>query len=101
MIVGVARQGALPGRCSTSTISTNFTNLIFTRPLFWVSNVVLNRAIDRFLIDGMVNGVGDLGGSREAGSRGALKPATFSIYAFVYVLGVLGVVAYYLYLVRR
>ena len=38
-----------------------FYNLIITRPLFWVSNVVLNRAIDRFLIDGTGKWRRDLG----------------------------------------
>ncbi len=77
-----------------------FYNLIVTRPLFWVSNVILNRAIDHFVIDGTVNGVGT---SVQSGSRLARRSETGNVqhYAFVYVLGVLGVVAYYLYLVRH
>jgi len=75
-------------------------NLIVTRPLFFVSNVILNRGIDRFAIDGAVNGVGV---SVRAGSQLARRSETGNVqhYAFVYVLGVVGVVAYYLYLVRH
>ncbi len=75
-------------------------NLIVTRPLFFVSNVILNRAIDGFVIDGTVNGVGT---TIQEGSQLARRSETGNVqhYAFVYVLGVLGVVAYYLYLVRH
>ncbi|MHB8381936.1 MAG: NADH-quinone oxidoreductase subunit L [Candidatus Binataceae bacterium] len=77
-----------------------FYNLIVTRPLFFVSNVILNRGIDHFVIDGAVNGVGT---TVKSGSRLARKSETGNVqhYAFVYVLGVVGVVAYYLYLVRQ
>ena len=77
-----------------------FYNLIITRPLFFVSNVILNRGIDRFMIDGTVNGIG---ATVRSGSRLARRSETGNVqhYAFVYVLGVLGVVAYYLYLVRH
>ena len=77
-----------------------FYNLIITRPLFFVSNVILNRGIDRFMIDGTVNGIGT---TVRSGSRLARRSETGNVqhYAFVYVLGVLGVVAYYLYLVRH
>ena len=75
-------------------------DLIITRPLFFVSNEILNRFIDRFVIDGTVNGVGT---SVRSGSQLARRSETGNVqhYAFVYVLGVLGVVAYYLYLVRH
>src|SRR5260221_12666253 len=33
-------------------------NLVVTRPLFWISNNVLNRAIDTYMIDGAAEGTG-------------------------------------------
>jgi NADH-quinone oxidoreductase subunit L len=77
-----------------------FYNLLVTRPLFFVSNVILNRGIDRFAIDGAVNGAGI---TVRAGSRLARRSETGNVqhYALVYVFGVIGVVAYYLYLVRH
>jgi NADH-quinone oxidoreductase subunit L len=73
---------------------------IVTRPLFWVSTVVLGRVVDSFFIDGIVNGAGltvETGGQMSR----RLETGNVQQYAFVYVLGVLGIVAYYLYLVTH
>jgi NADH-quinone oxidoreductase subunit L len=73
-------------------------NFIVTRPLFWVSNNVLNRAIDSFVIDGAAEGAGL---AVQTGGQVARRAETGNVqhYAFVYLLGALGVVAYYLFLV--
>jgi NADH-quinone oxidoreductase subunit L len=75
-------------------------DLIVTRPLFWVSDQVLNRAIDTDVIDGAANGAGMI---VESSGQSARRVETGNVehYVFVYVLGALGVVAYYLYLVAR
>jgi NADH-quinone oxidoreductase subunit L len=74
--------------------------LIITRPLLWGSANVLNRGVDSFIIDGIVEGTG-LG--VESGGEGLRKAETGNVqhYAFVYLLGVLAVAAYYVYLVMR
>jgi NADH-quinone oxidoreductase subunit L len=75
-------------------------NTIVTRPLFWVSTFVLGRVIDSFIIDGLVNGAGltvETGGQLSR----RLETGNVQQYAFVYVLGVLAIVAYYLYLVMH
>ncbi len=75
-------------------------NLIVTRPLFWVSTFVLGRVIDSFIIDGLVDGAGL---TVETGGQLSRRMETGNVqqYAFVYVLGVLAIVAYYLYLVMH
>jgi NADH-quinone oxidoreductase subunit L len=75
-------------------------NLIVTRPLFWVSNNVLNRAIDSFAIDGAADGAGL---AVQTSGQIARRAETGNVqnYAFVYLLGALGIVAYYLYLVTH
>ncbi|HUY28200.1 MAG TPA: NADH-quinone oxidoreductase subunit L [Candidatus Binataceae bacterium] len=77
-----------------------FYNLIVSRPLFFIATVILNRGVDRFAIDGAVNGAGI---TVQAGAQLARRSETGNVqhYAFVYVLGVIGVVAYYLYLVKH
>ncbi len=77
-----------------------FYNTIVTRPLFWISTFVLGDVIDSFMIDGLVNGAGltvETGGQLSR----RLETGNVQQYAFVYVLGVLGIVAYYLYLVTH
>ena len=75
-------------------------DFVVTRPFFWFSNYVLNRTIDRFAIDGAVNGAGlTVETTGEAVRR--IESGNVQHYAFVYLLGVLGIVAYYLYLVAR
>ncbi|HEY6300899.1 MAG TPA: NADH-quinone oxidoreductase subunit L [Candidatus Binatus sp.] len=73
-------------------------NLVVTRPLFWVSQNVLNRAIDSFVIDGAAEGAGL---AVQTSGQVARRAETGNVqhYAFVYLLGALGIVAYYLFLV--
>jgi len=73
-------------------------NSFVTLPLFWISNYVLNRAIDTFVIDGAANGAGL---AVETSSQVARRAETGNVqnYAFVYLLGAIGVVAYYVFLV--
>ena len=75
-------------------------NFIVTRPLFWVSDNVLNRAIDSFGIDGAANGAGL---AVQTSGQIARRAETGNVqhYAFVYLLGALGIVAYYLFLVTH
>jgi NADH-quinone oxidoreductase subunit L len=77
-----------------------FYNLIISRPLFWVSTLVLGRVVDAFIIDGIVDGAGL---TVETGGQLSRRIETGNVqqYAFVYVLGVLAIVAYYLYLVTH
>jgi NADH-quinone oxidoreductase subunit L len=73
-------------------------NFIVTRPLFWVSNNVLNRAIDSFVIDGAAEGAGlAVQTSGEVARRA--ETGNVQHYAFVYLLGALGILGYYLFLV--
>jgi len=73
-------------------------NFVVTRPLFWISQNVLNRAIDSFVIDGAAEGAGL---AVQTGGQVARRAETGNVqhYAFIYLLGALGVVAYYLFLV--
>jgi NADH-quinone oxidoreductase subunit L len=73
-------------------------NAIFGRFLFWGSENVLARGVDGGLIDGVVDGTG--AGVEEAGevTRRA-ETGSVQAYAFVYLLGAVGIVAYYVYLV--
>ena len=77
-----------------------FYNTIVSRPLFWLSTFVLGGFIDSFMIDGLVNGAGL---TVETGGQLSRRMETGNVqqYAFVYVLGVLAIVAYYLYLVTH
>ena len=78
-----------------------FYNLVVTRPLFWLSTIVLSRIIDRGLIDGMVDGTGLTVEDSWRECRAAPKPAIVQHYAFVYLIGVFAVAAYYVFLVIR
>ena len=73
-------------------------NDLVTRPLFFIADQVLNRGVDRTIIDGTANGAGI---AVESGGEMARRIETGNVqhYAFVYLLGVIGIVAYYLYLV--
>jgi NADH-quinone oxidoreductase subunit L len=73
-------------------------NLVVTRPLFWISDNVLNRAIDSYAIDGVAEGTGL---AVQTGGQVARRAETGNVqhYAFVYLLGALGIVAYYMFLV--
>ncbi|MGD0119865.1 MAG: NADH-quinone oxidoreductase subunit L [Candidatus Binatus sp.] len=73
-------------------------NFIVTRPLFWVSSNVLNQAIDGYVIDGAADGAGL---AVQTSGQVARRAETGNVqhYALVYLLGALGVVGYYLFLV--
>jgi NADH-quinone oxidoreductase subunit L len=75
-------------------------NLFVTRPLFWLSTIVLSRTIDRGIIDGAVNGTGL---AVEESGEGVRRAETGNLqhYAFAYLLGVVAIAAYYVYLVIR
>jgi NADH-quinone oxidoreductase subunit L len=75
-------------------------DFLVTRPLFWISTFVLGRVVDSFMIDGIVDGAGL---SVQTGGQLSRRIETGNVqqYAFVYVLGVLAIVAYYLYLVTH
>ena len=75
-------------------------NFVVTRPLFWISSNVLNRAIDTFAIDGAANGAG-LTVQTSANIARRAETGNVQHYALVYLLGALGIVAYYLYLVTH
>jgi NADH-quinone oxidoreductase subunit L len=77
-----------------------FYNLIVTRPLFWFATFALGRVVDAFAIEGIVNGAGL---TVETGGELTRRIETGNVqqYAFVYVLGVLAIVGYYLYLVTH
>jgi NADH-quinone oxidoreductase subunit L len=71
-------------------------NLFISRPLFWMSQFVLFRGIDEGVIDGIANGTGlGVEGSGEGLRR--VETGNVQDYAFVYLLGVLAIAAYYLY----
>jgi NADH-quinone oxidoreductase subunit L len=75
-------------------------DLMVTRPLFWISDNVLNRTIDTEVIDGIANGTGlTVEASGEIARR--IETGNVQHYVFIYALGALGIVAYYLYLVGR
>ncbi len=75
-------------------------HFIITRPLFFISSFVLNRAIDEGAIDAAVNGTGlTVEATGEVVRR--IETGNVQHYALVYLLGVVGVAAYYLYLVTR
>ena len=75
-------------------------NLIVTRPLFWIATFAFGRIVDAFAIEGIVNGAGL---TVETGGELTRRIETGNVqqYAFVYVLGVLAIVGYYLYLVTH
>jgi len=77
-----------------------FYDLIVTRPLFFISTRVFGQAIDTIGIDGTVNGAGLTVESTGELARRA-ETGNVQHYAFVYLLGVIGIVAYYLFLVIR
>jgi NADH-quinone oxidoreductase subunit L len=73
-------------------------NLVFARFLFWGSDTVLNRSVDHGLIDGIVNGAGlSVEESGEITRRS--ETGNVQVYAFVYLVGAVAIVAYYVYLV--
>jgi NADH-quinone oxidoreductase subunit L len=73
-------------------------DLVVTRPLFFISSVVLNQGVDRGLIEGTV---GAAATGVEVGGEVVRRSETGNVqhYALVYLLGAIGIVAYYVYLV--
>jgi NADH-quinone oxidoreductase subunit L len=73
-------------------------NLVFGQFLFWGSENVLDRGVDHGLIDGIVNGTGL--GVEEAGDLTRhSETGNVQVYAFMYLLGAVAIVAGYAYLV--
>ena len=103
------RQPALPGQIAARASALyrllvrkyyvdELYNLVFGRFLFWGSDNVLNRGVDHGLIDGIVDGTGL--GVEEAGDLTRhSETGNVQVYAFVYLVGAVGIVAYYVYLV--
>ena len=103
------RQPELPGRIAAGASALyqllvrkyyvdELYNLVFGRFLFWGSENVLSRGVDHGLIDGIVNGTGL--GVEEAGEvTRRSETGNVQDYALVYLLGAVGIVAYYVYLV--
>ncbi|HYB90992.1 MAG TPA: NADH-quinone oxidoreductase subunit L [Candidatus Binataceae bacterium] len=75
-------------------------DLIVTRPLFFMSSRVFGRVVDTIAIDGTVNGAGLTVESTGELVRHA-ETGNVQHYALVYLAGVIGIVAYYLFLVMR
>jgi len=69
---------------------------IVTRPLFFLSRYILWRGVDTYGIEGVVEGAGL---TVETGGGVARRAETGNVqhYAFVYLLGAIGIAAYYLY----
>ena len=75
-------------------------NMFIGRPLFWISQFVLFRGVDSGLIDGIVDGTGvGVEGSGEGLRR--IETGNVQHYAFVYLVGVVAIAAYYVYLAMR
>src|SRR5216683_3319662 len=75
-------------------------DFVVTRPLFWASQNILNRGVDTYAIDGAATGAAL---TVEASGEIARRAETGNVqhYAFIYLLGALGIVGYYLFLVGR
>lgn len=75
-------------------------NTLISRPLFWLSTVVLFRGVDRAMIDGVANGTGV---AVEDSGEGLRRVETGNVqnYAFVYLLGAIGIIAYYVWTVTH
>src|SRR6266851_2936409 len=73
-------------------------DFVVTRPLFWASPNILNRGVDTCAIDGAATGAAL---TVEASGEIARRAETGNVqhYAFIYLLGALGIVGYYLFLV--
>ncbi len=69
---------------------------LITRPLFFLSQYGLYRAVDAYTIDGLVEGVGTTAAAGGAAARRA-ETGNVQHYALIYLLGALGIAAYYLF----
>jgi len=94
------RAGALYDLLLNKFFIDQLYDLIVTRPLFWISTYVLFRTVDSFGIDGAVDGAGL---TVETGGELARRAETGNVqsYAFVYLLGAVAIVAYYVYRVMH
>jgi NADH-quinone oxidoreductase subunit L len=101
------RQPELPGKLATQAQALyrlfldkyyvdQLYDRILTRPLFFISRYILWRGVDSFAIDGMVEGAGL---TVQTGGGMARRAETGNVqhYAFVYLLGAIGIGAYYIY----
>jgi len=73
---------------------------VVSRPLFLIAQYVLFRGVDYYMIDGLVNGTGT---TVEAGGDAVRRVETGNVqhYALVYLIGAVGIAAFYLYMVLR
>jgi NADH-quinone oxidoreductase subunit L len=62
---------------------------LLARPLVWVSEYVLLRGSDRFLLDGTLNTLGALA-HRTAGLLGRVQTGNLQLYALLVMLGLVG-----------
>ncbi|MFZ0887562.1 MAG: NADH-quinone oxidoreductase subunit L [Candidatus Binataceae bacterium] len=94
------RAGALYDLLLNKFFVDQLYDRIVARPLFWISTYVLYRTIDSFAIDGAVEGAGL---TVETGGELARRAETGNVqsYAFVYLLGAVAIVAYYVYRVTH
>ncbi len=75
-------------------------DVLVSRPLFFIAQYVLFRGIDHYTIDGVVDGTGV---TVEIGGDAVRRVETGNVqhYALVYLLGAVGIAAFYLYRVLR
>jgi len=73
---------------------------VFVRPIYFISDKILYRIVDVQLIDALVNDTGEL--LRGIGNRfRRLQTGDTRSYAAAILLGALGLVAYFVWMVRR
>jgi len=94
------RAGALYSTLSHKFYVDEIYDTLISRPLFWLSTVVLQRGVDDAVIDGIANGAGD---GVEDGGEALRRVETGNVqhYAFVYLIGAILVAAYYTFLALR
>ncbi len=73
---------------------------LVSRPLFFIAQYVLFKGLDYYTIDGLVNGTGT---TVEASGDAVRRFETGNVqhYALIYLIGAVGIAAFYLYLVMR
>jgi len=91
-----ARTGALYRLFLNKYYIDELYDRIVTRPLFFISSYVLWRGVDTYGIEGLVEGAGL---TVETGSGLARRTETGNVqhYALIYLIGVVGIAAYYVY----
>jgi NADH-quinone oxidoreductase subunit L len=68
-------------------------DLLFARPLYWISDRVFLRLGDRRILDGTLNGMAALG-QRTAGALGRVQTGSLHLYALLVVVGIIASVAW-------